>query len=158
MSLPLSQPRLTCLNSSYRIRRSSPSPWRLRRSRSASSCTVGERTSTETLFEFEQPQIRSNSTPSDPRCDCANRALWGREVSHRRRTFDDIIIAVWFACQRMIPSCSVSPVKVILWCRRRVTGRRGSSWSARVGAPRCYASISCPAFSRAGASRRPSVA
>lgn len=39
---------------------------------------MGERTSTETLIEFELPQIRSNSTPPDPRCNCANRMLWGR--------------------------------------------------------------------------------
>ena len=39
---------------------------------------MGERTSTETLIEFELPQIRSNATPPDPRCECANRALWGR--------------------------------------------------------------------------------
>ena len=39
---------------------------------------MGERKSTETLIEFELPQIRSNSTAPDPRCECANRALWGR--------------------------------------------------------------------------------
>jgi hypothetical protein len=39
---------------------------------------MGDRTSTETIIQFELPQVRSNSTAPDPRCDCANRMLWGR--------------------------------------------------------------------------------
>ena len=39
---------------------------------------MGDRKSTETLIEFELPQIRSNSTAPNPQCECANRTLWGR--------------------------------------------------------------------------------
>jgi hypothetical protein len=38
---------------------------------------MGDRKSTETLIQFDVPQIRSNATPAEPWCDCATQALWG---------------------------------------------------------------------------------
>jgi len=39
---------------------------------------MGARASSETLIQFDVPQIRSNATPAEPWCDCANTATWGR--------------------------------------------------------------------------------
>jgi molybdopterin/thiamine biosynthesis adenylyltransferase/proteasome lid subunit RPN8/RPN11 len=39
---------------------------------------MGSRTSTETLLQMDLPQIRSNGTPAEPWCDCANEDKWGR--------------------------------------------------------------------------------
>ena len=39
---------------------------------------MGDRTSTETLIQFDIPQMRSNATPAEPWCDCANEDVWGR--------------------------------------------------------------------------------
>lgn len=39
---------------------------------------MGARTSTETLLQMDLPQVRSNSTPAETWCDCANEEVWGR--------------------------------------------------------------------------------
>jgi len=39
---------------------------------------MGTRVSTETLLQFDLPQVRSNATPAETWCDCSNRDAWGR--------------------------------------------------------------------------------
>jgi len=39
---------------------------------------MGDRVSTEMLIQFDRAQLRSNATPAEPWCDCANHEQWGR--------------------------------------------------------------------------------
>jgi hypothetical protein len=39
---------------------------------------MGDRVSTETLIQFDRAQLRSNATPAEAWCDCANAEHWGR--------------------------------------------------------------------------------
>jgi hypothetical protein len=39
---------------------------------------MGDRVSTETIIQFDIPQVRSNSVPAEPWCDCASEGNWAR--------------------------------------------------------------------------------
>jgi proteasome lid subunit RPN8/RPN11 len=67
---------------------------------------MGEHRSTETILQFDVPQIRTNSEPPEPWCDCADESTWGRgdEEPFLGLTWPDPVT----------PQCVAIPLKEVL--------------------------------------------